>query len=271
MSSKIMLLIVVLVLLSGGLWWWQTTLNQDRRPTTDQAPEEKAAGSLASAACQKISLDNLKNYCLALADKDQSYCAKMDDEDKNTCLALVKSDPTLCGNINQPEEKKICYFQISQVSRQINYCDFLTDLNQKENCYFGLVSGLYWEGKSNLITDQMCQKFTAGQPERKTCQALQAGDRNLCGSNSNCLVMFYEDERDCQNFGQVDKRTCLRTVALLTKNSTVCQKIDDQKEKDDCLLDYAGHISPEVAICDQISEDFMRQECYKNVAASLGQ
>ena len=224
---------------------------------------------LAQSICQKITLSNLKTYCLSLINKNQDLCQKIDDEDKNTCLALISNNPADCQKINQLEERKICYFQLSQLYNNIDYCDLLTDQNQKENCYFGLISGLYWERKNNLITDKMCQKFSFSQPERNTCQALQKNDMVLCKENPSCLIMFYKDRQDCQNFDQLDRKTCLRTVALLTKNFQICQQIANQKDKDDCLLDFAGHVNPDLSVCNLISEDFMRQQCYKNIAVIL--
>lgn len=263
--NKLVWSVVVVVLLGLVFCWWRFCF-QNKSATTKTT---KIEDGVASAVCQKITLPEMKSYCLALVTKDTSFCLKMEDEDKNTCQAIVRNDVSFCQKITRVEEKRICFFETARLNRNIDDCDRLGDQNTKEGCYFGYISGLHWEGRNNLILDTDCQKFPAGQPERKTCQAVQANNKTLCGGNPNCVRMFYTDEKACQTLGSVDKNECYRSVALLTKNPQICQKIMDSKGKDDCLFDYAGHASPQTSVCDQIGEDFIRQECYKNVAIAL--
>ncbi len=223
----------------------------------------------ASAACQKITLSEMKNYCLALIAKDPGFCLKMEDEDKNSCQAIVGNDPSFCQKITMSEEKRICFFEVARLNRNIDYCDLLENQDTKEACYFGYFSGLHWEGRNNLISETDCQKFPAGKPERKTCQAVQKNNKALCGDNPNCIRMFYTDEKDCQALDSSNKNECYRSVALLTKNPQICQKIIDSQGKDDCLFDYVGHAGADTALCGQISEKFLIQECYKNAAIGL--
>jgi hypothetical protein len=145
----------------------------------------------------------------------------------------------------------------------------LEDQNTKESCYFGYFSGLHWEGRNNLILETDCQKFPAGIPERKTCQAVQKNNKALCGDNPNCIRMFYSNEEACQALSGANKNECYRSVALLTKSPQVCQKIIDPQGKDDCLFDYVGHAGADTTLCEQISEKFLVQECYKNAAIGL--
>ncbi len=253
----ILLLAVMAVLLGSALFWWRSSKLTVIKEGT------------AQAACQKITLSEMKSYCLALVAKDPSLCLKMEDEDKYSCQAIVSDEASFCQKITRQEEKRICIFEIARLNRKIDYCDALGNQDLKEGCYFGYFSGFHWEGRNNLILDSDCQKFPVNAPERRTCQASQKNNVTLCGGNPNCVRMYYTDENTCQTLGNSESQECYRSVALLTKNPQICQKIIDAKGRDDCLFDYVGHAGADTALCGQLSEKFLQQECYKNAAISL--
>jgi hypothetical protein len=252
------LLVLFLVILAAGWFYYKSYV----------APKLEEKGKPKNYLCDKFSQDEMKNYCLGLVSKDASYCLKKKGDDKYTCQAMVEGNPGVCEKISMTEEYNICHLQVSGLYNNIDFCDSLKTDVQREDCYFALISGLYWDRKSRLITDYMCQKFSSEKPGRKTCQALQKRDKSLCEENFSCLEMF-SDIKDCLvSSSQKDQNTCFRNVALLSKNDYYCGKITTKEEQNDCYLDYAGHVSQDFETCEKILEQTLREECYLNVIIS---
>ncbi len=65
-----------------------------------------------SSICQKIELQDRKNMCIALADKDASFCRIVENDlEKTTCysdVASAKKDPTVCQNIQSEFYRNLC-------------------------------------------------------------------------------------------------------------------------------------------------------------------
>jgi len=66
-----------------------------------------------------------------------------------------------------------------------------------------------------------------------------------------------------------DEDECIRDRALVNKNVTICDELSEQTGRDDCYLDFSGHIQPSITTCNKIMDIQRRQGCYINVAINL--
>jgi len=214
-----------------------------------------------------------KYYCLARVEKNPEVCKKMDGPDSQVCSAILLEDSSYCQKIDLPQAKKMCYNELARASGNINYCD---ESDDKESCYFSFISGKYWDGKSSKIDESVCsEKFAPQSPEVKTCLALIGQDAALCEDNTACKIFFNRDLNFCQGIPDkkdvdVQQTECIRNVALLTKDASVCEKIpsNNRTEINDCYLDFVGHILADSSICDKITDKQIKTGCL--IEAALG-
>jgi len=125
------------------------------------------------------------------------------------------------------------------------------------------VNTLYWEDKSNQITIAHCNKLL--EPDRSTCLAYKDKDVSLCKDNVQCLTYFEQPMSFCTTGEGKVLDSCIRDRAMTSKDISICEILSGEK-RDDCIGDFAGHITQDISTCDKISDDFMKNECYKNVA-----
>jgi len=123
---------------------------------------------------------------------------------------------------------------------------------------------LYWEGKSDKITTEHCNKLPSGSQSKDSCLAQKEGDVSLCKNDINCLTFFEQPMSFCEGRGKV-LESCIRDRAMVNKDISICEQLSGEK-RDDCFGDFAGHITQDILTCDKIVDDFMRNTCYKDVA-----
>ncbi|MBU4502237.1 MAG: hypothetical protein KKA79_06580 [Nanoarchaeota archaeon] len=220
-----------------------------------------------------------RQECLAVVNNNHEFCEliQLDNgedmlgkDDKNVCLAHAKKDVSYCKEMSNDGDKKHCYFGLSLISGDINVCDEIDyDENEKELCYWSFVNALYWEGKSDKITTEHCNKLPAGSQSRDSCLAQKEGDVSLCENNVNCLTLFEQPMSFCTTGKGSKLKYCIRDRAMTDKDLSICETLTGEK-RDDCIGDYVGHISQDISTCDKITSYFARNTCYKDVAIQTG-
>jgi hypothetical protein len=216
-------------------------------------------------------------YCFAVVNKAPGFCEeiKADDENdidamnqKSLCLAHSTLDSSYCKQLSNNEAKHTCYFRLSLLSEDIDVCDEITyDSDERQLCYFSFSNAMYWEDKSNRITDYHCNKLP--EPDRSTCFAYKNRDISYCGSNVNCLTHFEQPMSFCTTGKGKSLEYCIRDRAMTEKNLSICETLAGE-ERDDCIGDIAGHITMDTSTCDLLSNDFARNSCYGDVAVQSG-
>jgi len=216
--------------------------------------------------------------CMAIVNNNPEFCELIiaDNEadidaidEKNLCLAHTKKDISYCKLMSDDEGKHDCYFGLSQISGNIDVCDSIDyDDNDKELCYWSFSNALYWEGKSDKITTEHCNKLPAGSQSKDSCLAQKEGDVSLCKGNFNCLTLFEQPMSFCDNQGKALKY-CIRDRAMTSKNISICETLTGEL-RDDCFGDFAGHITQDMSTCDKITDYFARNTCYKDIAIQSG-
>ena len=217
-----------------------------------------------------------RNNCLAVVNNNPKFCELIviDNEedidaknDKNICLAHAKKDVSYCKKVTSALGKRTCYFGLSQISGDIEICDGINyDKNLKELCHWSFANALYWEDKSDKITLAHCNTIPE---ERNTCLAERERDVSLCGNNVNCLTLFEQPMSFCTTGKGKVLEYCIRDRAMTSKDLSICETLTGE-ERDDCIGDFAGHITQDISTCDLLSDDFARNTCYMDVAIQSG-
>ncbi|MEA3378972.1 MAG: hypothetical protein U9Q69_05050 [Nanoarchaeota archaeon] len=191
-------------------------------------------------------------------------------DDKNICLAHAKKDISYCKLVSANGDKKHCYFGLSMISGDIDVCDGIDyDKNERELCYWSFANALYWEGKSDKITTEHCNKLPAGSQSRDSCLAFKERDVSYCKGDVNCLTCFERPISFCTTGKGKALEYCIRDRVITSKNISICETLTGAL-RDDCLGDYAGHITQDILTCDKINDYFLRNSCYKDVAIQTG-
>jgi len=181
---------------------------------------------------------------------------------------MATRDVSFCRKIQKPEPKKMCFYELAETTQNINFCDEAED---KERCYFNVVSGLYWAQQSEKIKTEYCNKFSVQTPDRKTCLALKENDISFCEKgNAACLTFFEQPLSFCGSIKAEDKLKCIRDRAIIAKDPAICEKAINLEVKDECYFGYASHFDPKVSICEKITDEMKKNMCYAEVAISLG-
>jgi len=242
--------------------------------------EKGLPDTIQNQICKKLPLTNElspgdRYRCLAVVNNNAEFCEliKADDEndedafnEKNVCLAQTKKDISYCKKVTSDLGKRTCYFGLSLLSGDINNCDGITyDTNLKNLCYWSFANALYWEGKADKITTEHCNKLPAGSEDRSSCLAEKEGDVSLCKNNVNCLTLFEQPMSFCTTGQGKALQYCIRDRAMSSKDFSICEQLTGEK-RNDCIGDFAGHITMDISTCDKISDIKMRNECYLNVA-----
>ena len=243
--------------------------------------EKDLPDTIQNQICKKLPLTKElspgdRHYCFAIVNNNAGFCEfiKGDNEqdidakeNKNLCLAHAKKDVSYCKKMNSDLGKRTCYFGLSLISGNINICDGIDwDKDLKQLCHFSFVNTLYWEDKSDQITLAHCNKLP--QPDRNTCLAYKDRDVSLCKNNVNCLTFFEQPMSFCTGKGSV-LESCIRDRAMTSKDFSICETLTGEK-RDDCIGDFAGHITQDISTCDKLSSIFARHTCYKDVAVQSG-
>lgn len=244
--------------------------------------EKNLPDTIQNEICKKLPLTKElspgdRHYCFAIVNNNAEFCEmiKADNEEdieakeeKNLCLAHAKQDVSYCKEIDSDLGKRTCYFGLSLISGNIDICGEIDwDKDLKQLCYFSFVNTLYWEDKSNQITSVYCDKLP--EPDRSTCLAYKDGDVSLCKNNVNCLTFFEQPMSFCITGAGKVLESCIRDRAMTSKNLSICEQLAGEK-RDDCISDFAGHITQDVSTCDMITSISMRNTCYKDVAVQSG-
>lgn len=243
--------------------------------------EKDLPDTIQNQICKKLPLTkNLspgdRHYCFAVVNNNPEFCEfiKADNEEdieakeeKNLCLAHANHDVSYCKKMTTDLGKRTCYFGLSMISGDINICDGIDwDKDLRQLCYFSFVNTLYWEDKTDQITLAHCNKLP--EPDRSTCLAYKDRDVSLCKNNVNCLTFFKQDMSFCEGKGSVLK-SCIRDRAMTNEDLSICEQLSGE-ERDDCISDFAGHITQDTSTCDMITNIMMRHTCYKDVAVQSG-
>ena len=120
--------------------------------------EEGLPDTVQNEICKKLPLTNElspgdRHYCFAIVNNNPKFCEfiVIDNEgdieaknEKNLCLAHANKDSSYCKKMSDNEAKHDCYYGLSMISGDINFCDGINyDKNDRELCYWSFANALH--------------------------------------------------------------------------------------------------------------------------------
>jgi hypothetical protein len=167
MKTKILIILIILISLSiGGFFVWKNFSASEEEiivsPAVEEElkKEEKGKGEEEIkeliSVCNKISIPDLRKYCLAMVKENLILCEKLDAEDKNTCLAVLNQDPSFCKLIQGEDAREICYGDLAFLSGNASYCGGQENKRKVSSCYFNFVSSSYYSSDFDNISTSLC-------------------------------------------------------------------------------------------------------------------
>ena len=111
--------------------------------------------------CLKISHSDNIYYCLAAVNQDESYCQNSAMlAERKLCRATAARDASYCREIQEPEPKKVCYYEVGFLTGEFDYCEEADNPNE---CYFAFVYRLHWQSRTDEIKAEYCEKLTVSR------------------------------------------------------------------------------------------------------------
>ncbi len=223
----------------------------------------------ASQICQKINQDGVRYLCLALVNKDEKYCQKLDNNPKNICLAVFKEDNSFCQNVSAGN-RQYCYQNLVDISGKSTFCDKLDKPQEMSKCYVHFISTNYYISNLKVINQSMCDKVLKDQPEYQLCLAMATRSTASCSPDRvDCQALITKDLTLCsKSASKIDEGECYHNLAMLKKDSSICKRIESPETKDDCYRDYS-RLSLEPTFCDKILNLNQKDQCLLNIALNI--
>ena len=197
-------------------------------------PKVTTTSTITKEYCEQLEGD-YREICypiLVSETRDESYCKDIGVMDEDFCIAIANKDESFCErSIDQDEGwMTICkFFSIIYISRNEKYC---------EDNPFEL------EGKEKDEWKYSCYSYF-GMSKR---------DLNLC-----------EKLPQKDKYGGL-KNACYSVIAVLTKDESICEKIDGSKNN--CYFDVATSFRDPL-LCEKIGKDSIGKQkgmCYYKIA-----
>ena len=200
--------------------------------------------------CEKMEDNDYREMCIAVigADRgDASICLKVkDDYTKGVCLtkaAMVNDNRELCSKIDDDKSRSLCngYF-ITQGSATEEMCANEKELWLKETCHMSLAI-------INKDTEKCSDPKIVSYDNQFYCflgMAIRHEDAGICGLIDITREEF-EDDRENK---EAIRDSCYSQIAMSTKNPELCEKIDDEKKKAECIKKLEEKNTPKMACAD---------------------
>jgi len=281
--------IVLIVAFSG-------CVSSQEAPYSNAADGEMAGefGQIALEACSKINDSDLKGYCFAMAKRDESYCAKLQDAAKrDLCYgrlitSLEKAE--FCDKMQSTQNKDICYAQIGSLKGNPEFCDKITDNSRgyKDICYASVANlthqaDICHKASFNDTIDS-CYLFLADAWKDSTlCDKISGGVRKYecLVKTDSCLKLSNSSQIEacwayneaetfslekCENLsitgGASAGDSCYWNEATQKKDSRFCAKINIAGERMLCVAVTKNEAS---LCCDSRGE--CSDYCYRGFAS----
>ena len=262
--SKIWIIIVFVVFLAGGIFAWQS-----RQPAQEEL-------KITETEKPKVEIQEGK------VEKALSICAKIKDvEKRNVCTGIVNGDPETCEALTE-SEKTSCYISLGRRIDDSSICERLGNEGLKYDCLARL-TGDYEKCKKSVLESYCYYDVAMIQSDSSVCKNIS--DEPL---RNKCFALLTKNQDYCQRIsGQstsesVMKDFCYFQVAMLTNDSSICEKL--QREKDNCVNMVEKNIenlecSPLIATCgffagftgdDSACQKMVNSDyCYRDAAMGL--
>ncbi len=208
----------------------------------------------------------------ALAQNDSSKCDNIWHEmGKENChleLAKQNKDISECNLI--PSESYVqgdCYLYFAKLQEDISLCEKIGFQLKKEECWAWLVDNISYckDIEDKNLADRCYRNLAVKENDSSICSFIEFDfSRDRCYGE---VAINLKDVSICDNSDSM----CIKDVARVTGNKTICYEFAACCGRDDCLVGVARS-TKEKEICDEVSDEKLKSDClfYANNSVKYG-
>ncbi|MEK6984318.1 MAG: hypothetical protein AABX33_07125 [Nanoarchaeota archaeon] len=158
------------------------------------------------------------------------------------CTNKDLSDETTaeCKNTQNQQEKDNCYFKIAEKNKDISICDKISSKGGSSECYYEILVSM--EGKN--ISISLCDDLKDGWGKYYCYSKVAIAEQDISVCN---LIPNVDDDNTIREASLESiylpppylRATCLMEVAKLKRDIKICEMIEIEHFKDNCLTNIA--------------------------------
>lgn len=232
-------------------------------------PETKE--SVGIKICDDIETYDLKLVCLAIFTGNPWKCKDAGNFDTYCYDAVFSSmkntSEPLCKSFTDYYPRTTCYFNLAKIEKNPSLCE--DSGGNYQRCS--------WDLAKILKDFKLCEKIEKVS-ERDECLAEVTGDQSFCknitddSERSICFITLGKnlDIKKCGEMASTENpsyayaQQCIASVALATKDISLCYQIESKEAKWTCV----AQLSKSIDVCEkgdsQFWVDFCKIEFIKN-------
>lgn len=214
--------------------------------------------------CDNFNYTETKVICYAFLSGNPEYC-KFVNNFNSECIqfSVIKGiSKDFCENVTDPYTKTWCFSNLAVKNKDPSICDKnINDSRFLESC-FNNVPFMYYE----LHDESYCRSII-DESSRDACLGIVKKDLTYCENltiepyeKDICQSIILRNSSLCWNEG-----LCYENMAILEKNSTLCNLIGGQWGIAECV----GIVSKDVKKCDDmdgtIAKDLCKLYAFKSI------
>lgn len=232
--------------------------------------------------CDAISDASERQLCiweLALRSGNKSLCNLIDGELKDDCLikhAVSGVEDGLCYSVGDPKKMRECIEKVALVEDNIRRCYDLENEAEKSSCLVELATTTKDSSFCTDIKDEAIERICLRQAALKKFKK---------------SVMPPKTLKDCLKLSPLAKDGCLRDIAAVSCNKTLCETISRLTDYDrlsciavtrgdETVCDLIGEPEKSVkcaalaeynaSLCDRLKSHNERRDCIRDIAEITG-
>jgi len=207
------------------------------------------ASSVSEPVSDEPDMDRTTEGRGALA-KNPELCDQVPRSRRDTCYSDFvgsKEYLHLCNKIRDNLLEKACYSRVGINENDVSICEMKSTKGTLDYCYYGVA------GKT--LNVKLCPKISVKDDNSKA-------DQIGCYSN---VAAGLRDTSICELF-EGNRDQCYYRLSQSQDPVFACEKINEQKKKDECLLRSAETLDD----CNEIQNIIPKSACYGTMAGILG-
>ena len=248
--------------------------------TVDEEMQEAIKKGDASL-CDDLDISEKKNRrdkCyqkVAEKTKNPAVCAKIKDKFYwDMCygeVAELKLDSGLCKEIKKPRNKDKCYSTVAIGKNNSSICDNIKDKHIKGGCLKHIAVA---KGNAKLCDDIEDQSLKTACLMQVAVEIGDVAPCNYVGSpeQSECYKLVAIKTQDIELCDEIYleksniKNECIIQIAIALNNPTLCERIKDDENKDNCKKWISEDTGSDMSLCSEITDKKKKESCIKNIA-----
>jgi len=223
-------------------------------------------------------------YNVANEEEDNSYCARIQDEDyRDECYSdvasLTGSSAKVCGLMSTDEKKNTCFTSLSISSNNTSYCYNCTSTEASDACFMAYAELKLNSSACLLISDQptavscnnkVNSELAVKHRDPSYCRLIVSDSSELEDYyHDQCvysLVFEYSDTSFCNNLlNQTLRSNCLSAVA----SPESCASEIDPNSRSICYFNLAVN-EEDASYCERVDSSSLKDNCYYQIALVTG-